>query len=215
MMQKQKRKHGHGLLIAAIAIVLLGTLVTPIFAVNNAEAVNVSDPIISNRRDTTVDVTWTVTGLAGTTYKYELYVTPAGGTEQPAGGSPSGTGVSAGTKTVTITGLSKGTSYTMRLVIIDELSGASATKTTTFSTTGAVGIQAIQAVFWNAYAALLIIVWLICIAVAAYYLTKRTHEEDDRIRGKQFQYAIEAIITGVLVSILPMIAAMAQGWVQI
>lgn len=211
MMQKQNRKHGYSLFIVAMAIVVLGTFITPILT-TDAEAVNTTDLTISGRTDTTVKVTWGVSGLTGSTYKYDIYVTPMGGTEEL---KESASGVTTTTKTVTISGLQKGTSYTIRVVVTDENSMSSVTKTTTFTTTGATGIAAIEAVFWNAYAALVAIVWLICIGVAAYYLAKRTHEEDDRTRGKQFQYAIEAIITGVIISILPLIAAMAQGWVQI
>lgn len=215
MIQKQKRKHRHGLFITAIAIILLGVLVTPLFTVNNAEAVNVSNLTIG-RHETSVDVTWTVTGLAGTSYGYAVTAIPIEGGSEIIIVTVS-SGETDTTKTVIgDTGqLAKGTSYTLKVVITDDVSGTTVTKTTTFSTTGATGIAAIQAVFWNAYAALVAIVWLLCIGVAAYYLAKRAKEEDDRLRGKQLQYAIEAIVTGVVISILPLIAAMAQGWIQI
>ena len=215
MMQKQhqqRKQHRHNsLLMATIAVILLGTLITPTIMVDNAQAVNMSELTVSAVGDNTATVTWTVSGLAGTSYSYDVYVTPMGGNEEC---KASGTGETAPTKSVDLSALTKGTSHTVRVVITDDTSLASVSKTTTFSTTGAVGIAAVQAVFWNAYAALVAIVWLICIGIAAYYMAKRAKEEDDRVRGKDFQYALEAILTGVIISILPLIAAMAQGWVQ-
>ena len=205
----KRKQHMTNLFIATLCIILLGTLVTPIFAVNNAEAIQVTNLRATSITEDTIIIEWGAEGCAGTSYTYSIYYAEKG----IGYGAAQATGTMSGVGSYSITGLDKGKAYDIQVKVED--AGGVATDSITITTKGTVGIAAIQAVFWNAYAALVAIVWLICIAVAAHYLTKRTQEEDDRIRGKQLMYAVEAIITAVVISILPLIAAMAQGWIQI